>query len=65
MDLIDPTPGFTRTETVKSSTDCFVLYINKTDFSNLFDHDDFEVFREHHKRTYPVTYDAFVKKVQQ
>ena len=57
IDIIMPNEKGSRTEEIKAITGCFVLYINKMDFANIFDYEDSEIFKEYHRRMYPVSYE--------
>lgn len=61
-DIIYPSENGRRTEVITAITDCFVLYINKSDFANIFDYEDTEIFKEYYRRTCPVSYEEEVQK---
>jgi hypothetical protein len=49
-----------RTETIDAAEDCFLLYVPKNTFMEIFDADDQERFREHYGKTHPTSFDHLV-----
>lgn len=48
-------------ETIDAAEDCFLLYIPKTKFIEIFDADDLERFREYYVKTHPTSFDHLVE----
>jgi hypothetical protein len=53
-----------RMETIDAAEDCFLLYIPKTKFVEIFDADDLERFREYYVKTHPTSFDHLVDQVK-
>jgi len=53
-----------RTETIDAAEDCFILYIPKAKFNDIFDADDQKRFCELHTKLHPTSFDKLIEKVK-